>query len=154
MTFTQIHKVGKVGIFILPKSEKKIDTEINLFNLRSKHHDKYKFPLKLIVLLTVYNSFPLEVVQKYQHYQLYVLGENSVAGEPNDHDGTANCAEVYVGSGMWNDHKCKELQLGTICKLRRKSTAARGGVIFNKSELPFAFECNLPNSNSVVNKFL
>ena len=103
-----------------------MDRKINHFDYNSKHHDKYKSALKLIALLTIYNSFPLEVVQKYQHCQLYVLRENSVAGKPNDHDGTANCAEVYVGSGMWNDHKCKELQLGTICKLRRKSTAIRG----------------------------
>ena len=43
-----------------------IDLVINHLNLNSKHHDKYKFALKLAPLVTTSNSCPLEVVQKCQ----------------------------------------------------------------------------------------
>ena len=52
-------------------------TEISQLNLSSKHHDKYKFALKLIGLATVCNLSPLEFVQKCQHWQLSVLWEIS-----------------------------------------------------------------------------
>ena len=54
-------RVGKVDIFVLLEFEDKLDREISLLNLNSKHHDKYKFALKLIILWPIYNLFPLEV---------------------------------------------------------------------------------------------
>ena len=57
---------------ILLKFENKIDKEINHFNLNSKHYVKRKSALKLNRLLTIYNLFPFEVVQKCQHCQLCV----------------------------------------------------------------------------------
>ena len=42
-----------------------------------KHHDKCKFAVKLIPLVITSNIFPLEIVQKCQHYQLCVLRKNS-----------------------------------------------------------------------------
>ena len=76
-SFPVIHKVGNIRIFLLLKFGKKLDREINHFNFNSKHYDKSKFTLKLIGLLTVFNLFPLEVVQKCQDRQLCVLRENS-----------------------------------------------------------------------------
>ena len=43
-----VHKVGNVGIFALLKHEFKSDGEITYFSFNSKHHDKFKFVLKLI----------------------------------------------------------------------------------------------------------
>ena len=54
-----------------------MDSGIDHFNYDSKHYDKYKFTLKLIIILTVSNLFPLEDVQKCQHCQLCVLRKNS-----------------------------------------------------------------------------
>ena len=61
--------------FILLKFEN--DRETSRFNVNSKHHGKPKFALKLIRLRSVYNLYPLEFLQKYQHCQLCVLGKNS-----------------------------------------------------------------------------
>ena len=44
------------------KFENEMDREISYFNYNSKHYDRYKFALKLIKLLPVFNLFPLEVV--------------------------------------------------------------------------------------------
>ena len=64
--FSAIHNVSKVNIFVLLKFENNLDRQINCFNYFSKNYDKYKFALKLILLLTVINLFQLEVVQKCQ----------------------------------------------------------------------------------------
>ena len=63
-SFPVIHKVGNIGIFVLLKFENKMEREIIHLNYNSEHHDKCKFVLKLIKLLTVSNFFPLEVVRK------------------------------------------------------------------------------------------
>ena len=76
-SFPVVYKVGNVHINVLLKFGNKLDRGINHFNFNSKHHDKCKFALKLIGLLTVFNLFPLEVVQKCQDRQLCVLRENS-----------------------------------------------------------------------------
>ena len=68
MIFPKIVKVGNVGIFVLLKYENKLDVVI-------RH---IKFTLKIIQLTTLPNLFPLEVVQKCQHNQLWVLRENSI----------------------------------------------------------------------------
>ena len=52
--------------------------EINNFNFNSKNHDKSKFSLKFIGLLSVCYLFLLEVVKKCQHCQLCVSRENSI----------------------------------------------------------------------------
>ena len=62
-SFPIIHKVCNVGIFVLLIFENKMNREINDFNYISKHYGKCRSALKLIRLLTVYNLFPLEVVQ-------------------------------------------------------------------------------------------
>ena len=66
-------KLGNVDTFV--KFENKLNREIDHFNF-----EKCEFVLKLIRLLTVSNSFPLEVVQKWQCSQLCVLQENSIRG--------------------------------------------------------------------------
>ena len=43
---------------------------------------------------------------------------NWAPGEPNDQDGTENCAEMFVdnwASGMWNDERCEALK-PYVCK--------------------------------------
>ena len=55
-----------------------MDIVISHFNFNSKHHDESKFTLTFISLVTTSNLFPLEIVQKCQHWQLCVLRENSV----------------------------------------------------------------------------
>ena len=76
-SFSEIHAVD---IFVLLKFENKLDIGINHFNLNLKYLDKYKFAMHLIQLLTASNSFPLEIVQKWQCYKLCVLQENSIQG--------------------------------------------------------------------------
>ena len=76
-SFIIIHKVGKIGIFVSLKFKNKSDKKIHHFNFNSKYHDKCKLALKLIQLSTVSNLFPIEIVQKCQHYQLCALWENS-----------------------------------------------------------------------------
>ena len=73
--FPVMGEVGKVGIFILPIFENKMEGEIIHVNYNSKHHEKCKFVLKLMQLLTVFNLFSLEIVQKCQHCQFCVLRE-------------------------------------------------------------------------------
>ena len=68
-----MHTAGNVSIFVLLKFEKTLDREIIHFIYNSNHHDKCKFALKLTKLLTVSNLFPLEVVRKFQGFQLCVL---------------------------------------------------------------------------------
>ena len=41
------------------------------------NHDKWKSAFKFIHLVYLFNLFPLEVEQKFQHCQLCVLPENS-----------------------------------------------------------------------------
>ena len=43
--------------------ENKSDTFISDINFNSKCHDKCEFALNLIQLVTIFNLFPLEVVQ-------------------------------------------------------------------------------------------
>ena len=50
-----------------------MDKCISHLNINSKHHDKCKFALEFIAILTTLNFFSLEVVQKCQHGQLCVL---------------------------------------------------------------------------------
>ena len=50
-----------------------MDIVINNLNFNSKHHDECKSAVKLIPLVTTFNLFLLEVVQKWQHCQLCVL---------------------------------------------------------------------------------
>ena len=59
-SFPVIHKVG---IFVSLKFENKSDTVISHINFNSKCHDKCEFALNLIQLVTIFNLFPLEVVQ-------------------------------------------------------------------------------------------
>ena len=75
MSFPVRHKVGNVGMFVLLKFQNKLDRELSHFNLNSKHHDKCKFTLKLIWLLTVSNLFILEIVQKRQCCQFVYYGK-------------------------------------------------------------------------------
>ena len=72
-SFPVIYKAGNVGIFVLYKFENRLDRETCDFNYNSKYYGKFKFTLKLIRFLTVCNWYPLEVVQKCQHWQLCVL---------------------------------------------------------------------------------
>ena len=74
-SFSVIHKVGNVDIFVLLKFGNKMDTEISHFNYNSKYYDKCKSASKLIRLLSDDNLFWL-VVQKCQHCQLCILWEN------------------------------------------------------------------------------
>ena len=75
---SRFHKVGNIGIFVLLKVYNKMDREISHLNYNSKHYYKYKFALKLIRLWTVFNLFPLKVVQKYQRCHFCVLRKNSI----------------------------------------------------------------------------
>ena len=54
-----------------------MDIGINHLDFNSSHHDKYIVALKCGPLVTTYNLFSLEVVQKYQYCQLGILWENS-----------------------------------------------------------------------------
>ena len=56
----------EVDNFVLLKFETKLDGEINHFHFHSKYDDKSKYDLKLICCLTVFNLFPIEIVQKFQ----------------------------------------------------------------------------------------
>ena len=56
-SFPVIDKVGNVGIFVLLRYEKKLDTEINHLH-------------------NCFQLFPLEIVQKCQYIQICVLREN------------------------------------------------------------------------------
>ena len=58
-----------------------MDVVINYLYFNLKHHDKCKFTFKLILLIITSNLFSLEVVQKCQHCQLYVLRENSIGSQ-------------------------------------------------------------------------
>ena len=68
-----MHRVNNVGVFVLLKFQNKMDREISDLNYISKNYDKCKSALKLIRFLTVYNLFPLEVVQNCELCQLYLL---------------------------------------------------------------------------------
>ena len=72
-----LHKFGIVAIFELPKSGNKFDTVINRINFNSIYHDKFRFVLNLIQLLSISILFSLEVIQKRQCCQVCVLWENS-----------------------------------------------------------------------------
>ena len=67
-------QIGNVGIFALLKFENKLDIVITRINFISKKHDKCKYALKFIELVTTLSIIPLEVVQRCQ---LCVLRENS-----------------------------------------------------------------------------
>ena len=56
-----------------------MDIFIIYLNFSAKHHDKCKFTLKFILLVTIPNLFSLQVVRKCQNCQLCVLQENSNA---------------------------------------------------------------------------
>ena len=43
--------------------ESDVDIVISHFNFNSKHHDKCKFTLTFIPLVTIFNLFPVEVIQ-------------------------------------------------------------------------------------------
>ena len=68
-----MHRVNNVGVFVLLKFQNKMDREIGDLNCNSKHYDKCESALKLIRFLTVYNLFPLEVVQNCELCQLCLL---------------------------------------------------------------------------------
>ena len=55
-----------------------MDNVISHFSFNKKHNDKCKFALNFLPLVTTSNLFSLEVVQKCQHCQLFVLRENSI----------------------------------------------------------------------------
>ena len=57
--------------------ENLMDIVISYLNIFSEYQDKCTSVVKLISLANTFNLFSLEVVQKYQHYLLYVLRENS-----------------------------------------------------------------------------
>ena len=50
---------------------------INHINFNSTHHDKFRFVLNLILLLSISILFSLEAIQKCQCCQLCVKSENS-----------------------------------------------------------------------------
>ena len=89
------------------------DREIHHINKNSKHHDKCKFPLKLIRFLTVSNLFTFEVVQKCQCCQLCVLRENLI---------TLNCLRIYLEemSSSLNIKRNFTIQLTLNLKSSRK----------------------------------
>ena len=67
LSFPVLHKVGNIGIFVLPLLWKWDGYMVIIyFNFNSKHHDKCKFVLTFIPLVTTSSLFPLEVVQKRQ----------------------------------------------------------------------------------------
>ena len=89
-SFPVIHKIGKVGIFVLLRVENKLDRGINHFSLNPEYHDKCKFPLKFIRLLTVSNLFILKYVHKWQRCQFGLLREDL-----NREMKTFNCRVVF-----------------------------------------------------------
>ena len=64
--FFEIHKIGNIGIFVLPKIENKGGIVISdiIFNLVTR--DSSKFVFAFIWLAIVYKLFTLELVQKCQ----------------------------------------------------------------------------------------
>ena len=55
-----------------------MEMAISHLNFNSKHHDKCKFAVTLIPLVTISNLLSLLGVQNCQHCQLCVLLENSI----------------------------------------------------------------------------
>ena len=115
-----------VDIVVLLEFETKWDGEINHLNLHSRYHDKCKFDLKLIWYSTIFNLFPLEVVQKYQRCQACVLWET-----PNPSD----------KSSSWDPQDWKSWGPGTArssgleCRYRLISPYQTSGVAAQKTSL-------------------
>ena len=72
-----MHKVGNVGIIVLPKFKHKLDIVFSHIDVISLHSDGFQFVLKLFHLVTRSVLFSLEAAQKSQCCQLCVLRENS-----------------------------------------------------------------------------
>ena len=49
-------------------------------NFYSKQHDEYKSTFKFIHLVFLFNVFPLEVMQKCQHFNFAYYGKTQLKG--------------------------------------------------------------------------
>ena len=99
--FPKIHKVGNVGIFVLLKFENKLNATISHINIILKYHHKCKFAWTFIQFSTNSNIFPLEIVQKWQHCQLYVLRKNSIG---------SMALFFSVAAYFWPSDYCRHMQ--------------------------------------------